>query len=335
MAESRRDRGGVVKMQIRFIVDAGTSRLRISAVSADGNVLDRFSSDDGVMHTAIDGNNARLVSGLKTGFRTLMEKNGIQNSDLVSCICYGMITSNAGLLEVSHIPAPADAKKLHASLVRHDFPELLPCPFYFIPGVRVKNEGDAFSDMMRGEETEVLGLYELLATEKDAVYVLPGSHNKLILLDRTGKILDLKTTLSGELLSTLTQYTILKDTLGGSFPSEEEYDGARMLQGASYAEQEGLTHAAFMTRTMCILDGFSAKDARNFLLGLVLSQDLAALRAFSKDHPGLLVYVAGKAPMASALTDLFRENGFPAEVVPEEISAWMGIRGALLIDSGA
>ena len=322
-------------MQIRLVVDAGTSRLRISAVSVDGKVLDRFSSDDGVMHTAVDGNNARLVSGLKTGFRTLMERNGIKETDLISCICYGMITSNAGLLEVQHIPAPADAKKLHASLVRHDFPELLPCPFNFIPGVRIKTEEAAFSDMMRGEETEVLGLYQLLAPQGDAVYVLPGSHNKLILMDRSGKILDFKTTLSGELLSALTTHTLLKDTLGGSFLSEDEYDRARMLQGASCAEQEGLTHAAFMVRTMCILDGCSAKDARNYLLGLVLSQDLAALKAFSKEHPGLLVYVAGKAPVASALTDLFRENGFPAETVPEEISARMGIQGALLIDSGA
>jgi len=35
-------------------------------------------------------------------------------------------------------------------------------------------------DIMCGEETEILGIREAFSMEQDAVFVLPGTHNKVV-----------------------------------------------------------------------------------------------------------------------------------------------------------
>ena len=60
-----------------------------------------------------------------------------------------------------------------------------------VPGVKTEGETIADADMMRDEETELIGLMEHL--ESAAVYVLPGSHSKLIHVDDAGRIVDFTT----------------------------------------------------------------------------------------------------------------------------------------------
>ena len=60
-----------------------------------------------------------------------------------------------------------------------------------VPGVKTEGETIADADMMRGEGTELIGLMEHL--ESAAVYVLPGSHSKLIHVDGAGRIVDFTT----------------------------------------------------------------------------------------------------------------------------------------------
>ena len=97
-----------------------------------------------------------------------------------------------------------------------------------VPGVKTEGETIADADMMRGEETELIGLMEHL--ESAAVYVLPGSHSKLIHVDGAGRIVDFTTMLTGELIAALLQNTILKDAvyLAGT-RLDESWDTLYML----------------------------------------------------------------------------------------------------------
>ncbi len=80
-----------------------------------------------------------------------------------------------------------------------------------VPGVKTEGETIADADMMRGEGTELIGLMEHL--ESAAVYVLPGSHSKLIHVDGAGRIVDFTTMPTGEMIAALSQNTILKDAV--------------------------------------------------------------------------------------------------------------------------
>ena len=97
-----------------------------------------------------------------------------------------------------------------------------------VPGVKTEGETIADADMMRGEETELIGLMEHL--ESAAVYVLPGSHSKLIHVDGAGRIVDFTTMLTGEMIAALSQNTILKDAvyLAGT-RLDESWDTLYML----------------------------------------------------------------------------------------------------------
>ena len=66
-----------------------------------------------------------------------------------------MITSDMGLLEIPHVPAPASVGDLHDAMRTQTFPEIAPFPIHFIPGVRnfagpVDLDNFGMMDMMRG-----------------------------------------------------------------------------------------------------------------------------------------------------------------------------------------
>ena len=99
-------------------------------------------------------------------------------------------------------------------------------------------------DMMRGEETEAIGLWTALRPNHDLMLVLPGSHNKFISVGRDGSLRGCMTSISGELLDVLTHHTVLSESLESAFVSPQDYDSSLMLAGAAACDA-GLGRAAF------------------------------------------------------------------------------------------
>ena len=168
-----------------LIIDGGTTNLRVTLLSDERKPLDSIARDGGVRHTAVDGNNSYLKTTLAECIAQLLGRNGLEAGDVRRCIAYGMITSDMGLLEIPHVSAPASAQDLKNAMREQVFPEIAPFPITFIPGVRnfaapVDLENFGMMDMMRGEETEAIGLYDLLGLKEKAMFVLPGSHNKFV-----------------------------------------------------------------------------------------------------------------------------------------------------------
>lgn len=318
---------------VTFLIDAGTTNVRISLLDAERQVLDTVRSEAGVRHTAIDGNNHKLCQTIHDGIADLMAKHSLKAEDVGCCIAYGMITSNLGLVEIPHLPAPVSFRQFQQAVVTRDFPQIAPFPIRFIPGVKnfdapVTLENADAMDMMRGEETECIGLCRLLKLDRPAVIVLPGSHNKFIAVDEHGSIRSCMTSISGELLSALTRNTILADAVDSAFASAEEYDREMVLAGAK-ACASGLGRASFTARILRTLGGFDAARLRSFLLGVVFSLDLQALEQADYLSSKPVVYIAGKAPVSQALYDLMDARGLQAELVPDALQKRMGIAGAL------
>ena len=184
--------------------------------------------------------------------------------------------------------------------------------------------------MMRGEETEALGLWSLLQPEKDMLLVLPGSHNKVISLSADGTLRGSMTSISGELLDAVTHHTILAESVEHGFTDAEHYDREQVLAGAR-ACAGGFGHAAFEARLMRTLGSGTTDDARSFLLGAVLRLDVEAIRHFSFFSPEQVLMVAGKAPFGQALVDLFTQEGWQARLIDEELRRRMGIAGVRTI----
>ena len=347
-----------------IIIDCGTTNLRVTLLDGQKQPVDTVRADGGVRHTAIDGDNSRLRRTLRDAIAALIEKNGLAPGGVLRCVAYGMITSNMGLLEIPHVPAPASRDALRAAVQEHTFADVAPFPIAFIPGVR--NFGGAVTmdnysrmDMMRGEETEAVGLHRLLAPKGPAIFVLPGSHNKFVSMGADGEILGCMTSISGELLDAITHDTILADAVGRSFVTAEGYMPDMACEGAWECAHSGLGRAAFSARILQTLGGRSREAVQSYLLGAVLAQDVQALQAFVPAPDAALsslggapagfgaalgvapdmhaldmpqIFVAGKAPVQQAMIDVLDALGVEgARPVEASLSARMGVEGAAAI----
>ena len=123
--------------------------LKIALKDAIRDLLDS-NSIDGTPIECIEGSNCATADGAK--------KAGIRESDVIRILASGMITSEFGLYELPHLTAPAGIKELHDSMAEVSFPEISPIPFVFIRGIKVNSDKLCDFDMMRGEETELVGI---------------------------------------------------------------------------------------------------------------------------------------------------------------------------------
>ena len=95
-------------------------------------------------------------------------------------------------------------------------------------------------DMMRGEEVESAAILSGLKGGVSYLLVLPGSHTKFVSVDETGNITGCLTSITGELLNSITNDTIIADAVSNQFVSMEAYDPEMLLTGYQTAKQCGI-----------------------------------------------------------------------------------------------
>lgn len=295
-------------------IDSGTTNTRVT-VWRDGIALCQAARQVGVRDTAVTGSKTALQDGVRDTIAAALQKADLAIADIGLVLASGMITSNVGLFEVKHLPAPAGMAELAAGMQQTLLPQVCEQPIWFIPGVRnvVENIGlhncEAM-DMMRGEETETVGLIERLRIDEPAIVVLPGSHSKFVNLDADRKISGCVTTLSGELLQVITHDTILADSLASGFA--DVIDQEMLLEGARSASTIGLGRACFTVRTLAQFTVYDRNARASFLLGAVLGTDLLTLKNSSalRMSPEARLVVAGTPILRQALGLLVSNDDF-------------------------
>ena len=252
-------------MSTYITIDGGTTSTRVHLFQ-NGEILDTIKLDIGA-RTAI-GNRGAYTDAIKNAIDELRRKaDGIEK-----ILASGMITSEFGLCPLPHISAPAGLDELHHAMHEVVISEISEIPFVFMRGVKLDG-GDVDSfDMMRGEETELMGI--LQETGDACVYVLPGSHSKIIQTDCCGRITSFSTMLTGEMIAALSQGTILKDAVDLSV---DKIDAEYLLKGYDYAEQNGINKALFKVRVLKNNFGCSKEAVYSFFMGVVLCEEIVSI----------------------------------------------------------
>jgi 2-dehydro-3-deoxygalactonokinase len=246
-------------------VDGGTTNTRIYLVQG-GKVVDYIKCGIG----ATAGKSA-LCETLKSGIAKLLCDNNLAERNIEKVLLSGMITSEFGLYELPHLQAPVGIKELHDSMQEVAFPEISSIPFVFIRGIKCDSDSIGEFDMMRGEETELMGLMALCGSDSHAVYVLPGSHSKIVSVDKSGRIYRFSTMLTGEMLMALSQNTILKDAVDITV---DDPDGEYLLKGYDYSKIDGLNKALFKVRILKSVFKKSPSQVYGFFLGAILADEI-------------------------------------------------------------
>jgi len=317
-----------------FAVDSGTTNSRVWLMR-DREVLAKKRVPVGVRNTAIDGNNRALVEGIREAILELTrDSDAAERPQIV--IAAGMITSNLGLHEVKHVQAPAGLLELASKVQEKHFEDLKRISFYFIPGVR-SGPGNAdldnidSIDIMRGEETEVMGaLEEIEPIQKGPLlYIHLGSHTKMIQLDASRRISAGASTLAGELTQSILEQTILRSSLPET--PFATFNPAFFSQGWEHCQRVGFTRALYEVRILHLNSEFSKEDLASFMLGAILSEEFRCLVVLTRDSARQQVLLSGLPHLQPAWTFALESHGFSVRPLNAEETERCFLTGMLRI----
>jgi 2-dehydro-3-deoxygalactonokinase len=305
---------------IYFAVDTGTTNTTVWLMK-DDRILRESKHPVGVRQTSIRGNRERLESTLRGSLRSLSRR---APSPPRFVLAAGMLTSPLGLLEVPHVLAPTGAGKLAENVQVKTFARVSALPFFLVPGVRIGRapcdlSRVAHSDVIRGEETEIVGfLTNAQRRVQGTRWVLlhVGSHAKTIEVDARGRIVRSATTLSGEALQALRTQTILASRLRDL---KQQALQKRFFEGGVRCSQRyGVSRALFMTRLLEGNSRYGQRELYSFFLGSLLASDLQAFRSLGLLAPGRVrIVLTGQPHLQSAWRFMLKKHNDVEVVSPE------------------
>jgi 2-dehydro-3-deoxygalactonokinase len=288
-------------------VDWGTSSFRAALLAPNGGVLDELSTSRGILGFKPEEFIPYLTA---TCARFIAAGGGL-------FLLSGMVGSKNGLLEVPYCPCPATASDIAAALGWVDTGDT-DLKIAIVPGVR-----NGFEDVMRGEETQVLGAAAVLGVQ-DAVMVLPGTHSKWVRLEG-GAIVKFNTFMTGEFYALLAQHSILAKSLPDAASQPAPLEESAFLQGidraqTSSASGQSLLGNAFSTRVKSLFNELQPAQAASYLSGLVIGDELAAMRL----PAGSQVIVIGSPALCERYNLALSHLGVQTRAIGNQ-AAWAGL----------
>jgi 2-dehydro-3-deoxygalactonokinase len=299
-------------MQASFIgIDWGTTHRRVSVLDREGRVL--AARHDGQGAQASRGRFAQALQPLRA------EWPG------VPVVMAGMIGSATGWQEAPYLEAGVPLEQIG----RHLVPLRDPAAgerVYIVPGLRWRDAAGRV-DVMRGEETQLLGAWRLLGAQAaDGWYVLPGTHSKWVRL-QSGRVSALRTYMSGELFALLREHSTLAPMMQAAGSA---WDDALFEQGLRALDDEALSHALFGARARVVGGGASAAGSAAFVSGLLIGAEWRDLRRHGAvDGPVRLI---GEPELSRLHALCARQHGVATQALDAQalqLAAWQALQQSL------
>jgi 2-dehydro-3-deoxygalactonokinase len=203
-------------------------------------------------------------------------------------IACGMVGSAQGWSEAAYRNTPVDVARLGQAL--HRVRSLRGVDVHIVPGV-IEQAG--LPNVMRGEETQVLGVLQGLAVE--VLIGLPGSHSKWVeVVD--GCITHFDTFMTGELFAVLSKHSILGRTQQQSAQFQADAFDRGVQVALSKDGERGVLSTLFSARTLGLTAELTAEQQPDYLSGLLIGHELAGLPGSARHKPIILV---GAAPLCA------------------------------------
>lgn len=245
-------------------IDWGSSNLRAYRFGADGGVLEARSSEAGAAALAPEDFEP-VLAALLAGWTGAGDP----------IVLAGMVGRRGGWREVPYLACPADPRTLARSVLTLEAP-FGPC--FLVPGLSVR-DSNGVGDVMRGEETQILG-----ARIETGTVILPGTHTKWARVVE-GRIIDFATAMTGELYRLLRHHSLLGQLAVTGAP----FAAAAFRAGALRAlEAGGIERILFSARADVLLGSLEPEAVESYLSGVLIGGEVAALSAML-DAPPVLI----------------------------------------------
>jgi 2-dehydro-3-deoxygalactonokinase len=297
--------GAIVAPPTFIAGDWGTSHLRMALCDVQGQVYQR-TEGLGAAHAT-----GRFAEILEDSCAPWREQWGELNVVLA-----GMVGSRLGWVETPYLKCPLAPAQIATRCTAPPGTRGI----RIVPGICCRNRYGV-NDLMRGEETQILGalqMYGYLGCGRQLLG-LPGTHSKWVVL-QDGVIIDFLTAPSGEVFTALRDHTVLVEDGKRAHSDVRGPAFTQGLQAFNRLPEAQLLHRLFECRSRTLSGEVTADGAAGFLSGLIIASDVfGALRLFTTGHGNEAIHLIG----TESLTGLYAEA--------------LGLRGsrALQIDGGA
>jgi 2-dehydro-3-deoxygalactonokinase len=301
-------------MSGRFVgIDWGTTHRRITLLDAQGQVLATRHDEQGTLASA-----GRFAASLQAALDAMPQAAG------APVVMSGMVGSAVGWQEVPYAEAGSPLVELRRQLAPlREAPT--GCQAFIVPGIRWRDEQGRI-DVMRGEETQLLGACHLLGPEAaDGWYVLPGTHSKWVRLQQ-GRVTALRTYMSGELYALLRERGTLSSLMQAGHGG---WDDALFEQGAAASDGEALSHALFGARARVVGGGAPAAGTAAFVSGVLIGAEWRDLQRQPVEGPVRLI---GEPALSRLHALCARRWGVATEVLDAQalqLAAWRALQASL------
>lgn len=272
-------------------VNWGTTNFRAYKLDAHGRLEAEKSSGRGAVTVPPGGFQDALSSEI------LEWMDGSDNRVLMC----GMVGARRGWMEAPYVRVPASFEQIVNGVIQL---EVEGFDIRIVPGL-IGRDSTGVPDVLRGEETEILGCQSEEAG--DVQYCLPGTHTKWLSMEG-GKLGSFSTSMTGDLFKAIRTGTILR-----SCTQHEPDDERAFLMGVLRAAQGGeLGHQLFGVRTLVLTGDLKEPSASSYLSGLLIGNEVKEIT----DQTGA-IHLIGDGALCGLYQRALREFGLIATIEPE------------------
>jgi len=281
--------------------DWGTSSLRLRlADTGDGKILAEARSGDGIAQTFEQWQQSGLPDDKKVGFylkvidRQIreLESETRQSLNGLPVVLSGMASSSIGFIELPYTSMPFRTGGGEMTTAQVAANRVFEHDVLVISGARTTD------DVMRGEETQLIGSIERGRMVKNELFIFPGTHAKHILV-KNNQAIAVKSFMTGEVFALLAQNSILKNSVeSGSF------DAAVFKQGLKAAAAGNLLNLIFKVRTNSLFEVCSGNENYHYLSGLLIGAEIKDLASADAEALNLVCGNDLRIPYQIALEEM-------------------------------
>lgn len=287
-------------------VDWGTSSFRGWLISAAGEAIAESRGGEGMLHCA--------GSGFAPVLRHHLDRLGAGEG--VPVLICGMAGARQGWREAPYLKTPTPLDALHEGAIRVDAAG----DIRILPGL-AQAQADR-PDVMRGEETQLLGV-----TEPDftGLVCIPGTHSKWIEIE-DGNVVAFSTYMTGELFSVISRHSILAHAVEPDGPAPA--DGVPFREGlaTAMAAPSGLSASLFRLRAAQLLGFEQRADGAARLSGLLIGTEIAD--ALSRHGPAPSLRLIGTGPLGRLYEAALSAQGLAVTALDAEAASRRGLAKA-------
>ena len=277
------------------LVDWGTTNLRIWLTDHAGAVVDEYHGPEGMGTLA------------QNQFAPVLEKilNALgATQDLPVMIC-GMAGSRQGWHEAAYAACPVVLNDLAAHSVMFQSQQRV---IRILPGIARKDLSRP--DVMRGEETQLLGL-SVAKNVSTGLVCLPGTHSKWVNLQH-GRIVDFVSVMTGELYALLRTHSILRHSTG-SIAMVSANDPVFLEHVQIGMSSTGGLGRLFSIRAASLINNTDSANASAALSGLLVGTEIRDASALLDQNSGA-IHIIGSPKLGALYEAALSVAGFDPQL---------------------